>query len=212
VIYNYSVERSHRKSIAIIISAENKITVRCPWHTQQPEIEKFLESKRSWIERVVTVNSLKLAANNDVLEFKKIYLNGETLPLVFSDKNRITDGAVYIKSKKDIEKLYVAHCFESFKNRVREWSERAKLTPNSVSVKDYKSRWGCCDAKNNIIFNYKLFMLPPRVQEYVIVHELCHTLCHNHSPAFWQLVTECMPDCKQLRAQLKNYDFLTTLY
>lgn len=86
------------------------------------------------------------------------------------------------------------------------------LYPASVSVKSYKGRWGCCDSKNNIIFNYKLFMLPRCIQDYVIIHELCHTLCHNHSPAFWKLVSEFLPDYKAVRAELRNFDFLTALY
>ncbi len=212
MIYKYDVVRSARKSIAVSITAENKITVRCGWLVHSEDIEKFLDSKSAWIEKVVLQNSKKLAANDDVLEFEKIYVNGSKLPLIFSDKNQISDNCVYVKSKKDIEKLYVKQFFEEFKARVEEIATNAKLFPADIAVKDYKGRWGCCDAENNLIFNYKLFMLPASLRDYVIVHELCHTVCHNHSAAFWRLVGEIMPDYKIRRQQLKNYDFVTTQY
>lgn len=210
--YKYELVRSARRSISVSVSAENKITVRCPWGMSLAEIEKFLASKESWIEKVALENSKKLAWNDDVIEFRQIYVDGAKLPLAFSDKNEIKDGTVHIKRKEDIEQLYKKLFFAKFCDRVKQFEERTKLYSNSVSVKDYKGRWGCCDAKNNLIFNYKLFMLPANLQDYVILHELCHTLCHNHSAAFWRLVEEYMPDYKICKKQMKSYDFLTTLY
>lgn len=210
--YRYDLIRSARKSVCVSVSAENKITVRCPWGMTLREIEKFLDLKSEWIEKVVLKNSRKLALNDDVLEFKRIYLNGETLPLIISDKNSIEDDAVYVKNTGQIANLYKKHCFAAFKSRVEELAQKSRLYPKEIFVRDYKGRWGCCDAKNNITFNYKLFMLPPRLQDYVIIHELCHTLCHNHSQAFWKLVSEFVPDYKERRKELQNFDFISTLY
>ena len=210
--YKYEIIRSARKTVSINISAENKITVHCPWGVCVEDIEKFLDSKSEWIERVVLNNSKKLAANDDVIEYRQIYVAGKKLPLVFADKNEISDGCVFIKDKKYIEKLYIDKFSESFQDRVQQLANISKLYPATVSVKSYKGRWGCCDAKNNLIFNYKLFMLPSELQDYVIVHELCHTLCHNHSDAFWHLVKEFVPDYKQKRKDLNYYNFLISLY
>lgn len=212
MIYKYSVVRSSRKSIAVVISAENKIVVRCGWEVREQEIEKFLDSKADWIEKVVLQNSTKLAVNDDVIEFKCIYINGKKFPLIFGNKNEITADGVFVKSKNDIRKLYIKHFFNGFKEKVQEFANRSKLYPADISVKDYTGRWGCCDAQNNLIFNYKLFMLPTGLQDYIIIHELCHTICHNHSIAFWRLVGEIMPDYKERRKALKNFDFITTLY
>lgn len=210
--YKYSVVRSARSSIAVVVSTDNKITVRCPWSLRQEEIEKFLDGKASWIEKVVYKNSVNLAANDDVMELKAVYVGGEKLPLVTGSKNAIERDAVYVKSVSDIKKVYLAAFSEKFLQRVDELSKAALLYPNKVSFKDYKGRWGCCDAGNNLIFNYRLFMLPESVQDYVIIHELCHTLCHNHSQAFWKLVEEFTPEYKQAKKLLAKFDFLTSLY
>jgi len=210
--YKYEIIRSARKTISVKISCDNKITVSCPWGMRVAEIEKFLDDKKDWIEKVVLNNSVRLAQNDDVLEYRQIYVGGKRLKLIFSDKNAIEDGCVFIKSKNDVERLFVNEFSESFNARVQQLAKNSKLYPNSVSVKGYKGRWGCCDAKNNLIFNYKLFMLPCELQDYVIVHELCHTICRNHSDAFWHLVEEFVPDCKKKRKDLQYYDFITGLY
>lgn len=210
--YNYEIIRSQRKSLTVSISGENKITVRCSWSLPAEKIEEFLDGKADWIEKIVTKNAERLAANDDIIERRKIYFNGTKLPLVISSQNKITADAVYVKKFEDIEKLYVKTCSEEFIAEVGEVAKTAKLFPQSVSVKKYKGRWGCCDAKNNLIFNFMLFMLPPDVRRYVIVHELCHTLCHNHSPAFWKLVGEIEPNFKVLKNRLASFDFLTSLY
>lgn len=210
--YKYEIIRSARKSVSVSVSSTNKITVRCPWGMRPEQIENFLDSKSDWIEKVILKNSEKLAVNDDIIELREIYLEGKRLRLVFGNKDKITDEYVCVKNVSRLEKLYEKFYFPEFLNRVKGYSERAMLYPASVSVKSYKGRWGCCDSKNNIIFNYKLFMLPRRIQDYVIIHELCHTLCHNHSPAFWKLVSEFIPDYKAVRAELRNFDFLTALY
>lgn len=210
--YKYDVVRSARKSIAVVITSYNKITVHCPWGLRVEEIEKFLDGKEKWIEKVVYKNSLTLAANDDVIELNSIYVGGKKLPLVFGAKSIIASDAVYVTSAADIKKVFIAAFSEKFRVRVEEFAEKAVLYPKSVEFKDYYARWGCCDASNNLIFNYRLFMLPQDVQDYVIVHELCHTLCHNHSQAFWRLVAEFAPNYKQSKKQLAKFDFLTSLY
>lgn len=210
--YKYEVIRSARKSIAVSVSSSNKITVRCPWGVRPEQIENFLDLKADWIEKVILNNSKKLAFNDDVIELREIYVAGRRLPLVFGDKEEITEDRVCVKNVSRLCKLFEKHCFPEFLERVNAYAKKTVLYPASVGVKDYKGRWGCCDAKNNLIFNYKMFMLPLRIQDYVIIHELCHTLCHNHSQAFWKLVSEFVPDYKKIRSELRNYDFLTALY
>lgn len=210
--YKYEIIRAPRKSISIIITNENKITLRCPWELPQSKIDEFLDSKESWIDKVVLRNARRLAANDDVIEYRRIYFNGIKLPLIIADKNVITNEAVYAKRVEDIENLYVKHCSNEFLKTVNALAEVMKLYPASIKIKKYKGRWGCCDSKNNVSFNFILFMLPPDIRKYVIVHELCHILCHNHSAAFWKLVSEFEPNYKQLKKRLENYDFLTNLY
>lgn len=210
--YKYEIIRSPRKSISITISNKNELTVRCPWGMPASKIKEYIESKSEWIENVINKNALLLALNDDIIEKRSILFNGVKLPLIISDKNIITPEAVYVKKYEDIGALYKKHCSEKFFNAVNALSKLTLLMPNSVGIRKYRGRWGCCDSKNNLVFNYILFMLPPELQRYVIIHELCHILCHNHSPAFWKLVSDYEPNYKKLKKQLTTFGFLIDLY
>lgn len=210
--YKYDLIRSERKSITVIITDDNKITVRCPWSMRMDAIEKYLKSKEQWIEKVVYNNSCRLALNDDVIELRQIYFKGKKLPLVFCEKNEVCTDKICVKSVADIEKLYTDYFSDSFYAKVDDFARMTKLTPQSVSIKGYKGRWGCCDSQNNLTFNYILFMLTENMQNYVIVHELCHTLCHNHSPAFWKLVSKYIPDYAEIRRGMKEFSFLVNIY
>lgn len=210
--YKYEIIRSPRKSMSVSVSGDNKIIVRCSWETPLSKIEDFLASKERWIDKIVTRNAERLAVNDDVVERKCVYLDGRKLPLVISDKNLITSEAVYVKKFENIQKLFTDACTADFMKNVEEISWLTMITPNSVNIRKYTGRWGCCDGRNNLYFNYMVFMLPPYIRRYIIVHELCHVICHNHSPAFWKLVSDYVPDYKAVKKQLAAFDFLTTLY
>ncbi|HEY4501522.1 MAG TPA: M48 family metallopeptidase [Candidatus Paceibacterota bacterium] len=77
-------------------------------------------------------------------------------------------------------------------------------TVGRVFIKNSKSRWGSCSLQGNLNFNYKLIFLPPEVLDYVVVHELCHLREFNHSPAFWALVGQVLPNHKELRKSLRQ--------
>ncbi len=74
----------------------------------------------------------------------------------------------------------------------------------TIKVRDMTSRWGVCDiAKRQITFALRLYNMPPAAQIYVVVHEYCHFLQPNHSPAFWNEVAAILPDWKARRKLLR---------
>ena len=73
-----------------------------------------------------------------------------------------------------------------------------------VFIKNLCSRWGSASSRGNLNFNYKIMLLPPGVADYVVVHELCHLQEFNHSPAFWALVAQTIPNYKTLRKALRS--------
>lgn len=75
----------------------------------------------------------------------------------------------------------------------------------SLKVRSYKTRWGSCDVKHRLCFNYKLSLLPEYLAEYIVIHELCHTQHLNHSQDFWASVAIFCPDFKARRQELKKF-------
>lgn len=73
-----------------------------------------------------------------------------------------------------------------------------------LSVKTMKRRWGSCTKSGNISLNIDLVKAPIHCIDYVIVHELCHLKIHNHSPAFYRLLTRIMPDWEKRKDRLDS--------
>ena len=88
--------------------------------------------------------------------------------------------------------------------RLEHWSLKSGLFPQNVKVRNYKSRWGSCDHQRRITLTSRLIMAPDEVIDYVLIHELCHLVEMNHSPAFWQLVSRYCPDYRQHRKWLRQ--------
>ena len=80
---------------------------------------------------------------------------------------------------------------------------RHGMVVGRIAIRNQKSRWGSCSKKGNLNFNYKILFLPPDIVDYIIVHELCHLRQFDHSPKFWALVGETIPNYQQLRARLR---------
>jgi predicted metal-dependent hydrolase len=89
--------------------------------------------------------------------------------------------------------------------RLDELSERYGLVYSKVFIRNQRTRWGSCSAKNNISLNAKLIMLPAELIDYVILHELVHTRIKNHSQKFWSELENLVANAKTLRAKLNAY-------
>lgn len=102
----------------------------------------------------------------------------------------------YLKHKNkayDLALERVAHLNKSF-----------KFSYNKINIKNQKTRWGSCSKKGNLNFNYKIALLPARLRDYIIVHELCHLREFNHSRKFWNLVEKGAPDYLKIREELNR--------
>lgn len=90
-------------------------------------------------------------------------------------------------------------------NRLDELCRQDGFHYNRVFVKNQKTRWGSCSAKNNINLNVNLVRLPGELIDYVLFHELVHTKIKNHGPLFWQELGRFVKDPKRLDKKLRRY-------
>jgi predicted metal-dependent hydrolase len=115
-------------------------------------------------------------------------------------KNRIT-----IKSGKKEYLKYKPQALNLAKAKVNEWNQVYNFKYRSIKIKNQKTRWGSCSRKGNLNFNYKIVFLPEDQLNYLVVHELCHLKEFNHSPAFWRLVAQTIPNYRHLRKLLHTW-------
>lgn len=101
--------------------------------------------------------------------------------------------------------LLRAQAKESLPPRLKELADEHGFTYNRVVIKNNISNWGSCSSKGNINLNLRLVTLPHSLQDYVMLHELCHLKEMNHGPRFHALLESLCPDHRQLEKELKQY-------
>lgn len=89
--------------------------------------------------------------------------------------------------------------------QLEELSSKHNLPYNRVTIRDQRTRWGSCSAQKNISLNWRLALMPKEIAEYVIIHELVHTIHMHHRRTFWSLVESLCPHTKQAIQRLKQH-------
>ena len=169
-----SVFRSKRKTVSIQLKP-NQVIVRVPTVMKDKEIEKFVESKRGWIEKHLETLAQKQKLAQSIEPF----------------------------SEEEM-KLFVKKAKEIIPPKVEYYAKQIGVTYNRISIRSQHTRWGSCSSKGNLNFNCLLVLLPDAVIDSIVVHELCHRKQMNHSPQFYAEIDRVFPDYKQCREWLRK--------
>lgn len=113
------------------------------------------------------------------------------------------------KRATTVTKHYLAHKEEARElalARLEHYNQYYNFSWNRVAIRNQRRCWGSCSAKKNLNFNYKIAFLPPRLCDYIIVHELCHLKHLHHEKEFWDLVAEQIPDYRERLHELREID------
>jgi len=119
--------------------------------------------------------------------------------------NSIDNKAIRTFSRED----YLKHKNDALalvQKRVDFYNKTYRLSFNNIYIKNQKTRWGSCSKKGNLNLNYKILFLPKDLQDYIIVHELCHLKEFNHSQKFWSLVAKVLPNYFDIRKELRKHE------
>lgn len=90
--------------------------------------------------------------------------------------------------------------------RLEHFNQHYGLSWNRVAIRNPRRSWGSCTSLKNLNFSYRILFLPPALQDYIIVHELCHLKELNHGNTFWAHVAEMVPDHTACRVSLRQLD------
>lgn len=170
------VIRSQRKTIALRINPDSSLELRVPLQASNAQIQMFLQQKAGWIEKHL----------QSVKERQKRLEQTE----------RITNEELHELAEQALAVI---------PKRVAYFAEKMGVTYGRITIRNQKSRWGSCSSKGNLNFNCLLMLAPPEVQDYIVVHELCHRKEMNHSVRFWCAVEKIMPDYREQEKWLKTH-------
>lgn len=110
------------------------------------------------------------------------------------------------KRASSVTKHYVAHKEAAralIHTRLAHWNQFYNFSYNRVAIRNQRRCWGSCTSLRNLNFSYRILFLPPHLQDYIVVHELCHLAELNHGKAFWELVAQQVPLYKEHIQELR---------
>ena len=212
------------KYLRIRMAPGRGIWVSVPPRVSRTQVERFLEANRDWV--LQNQKQLEIYERDTGVGLRigaEIKTKFHLLKIVGTDELKPTyrkEGEIillFIPKQiefKRIEKLVQQFLLEIYTFESRSYlPERVKcLAANSgfsykkITLRNNTSIWGSCSADDHISLNIKLMKLPDAIIDYVILHELCHTIEKNHSLNFWKLMESVCPDYVVLRKQLRKYN------
>ncbi|MBK7698568.1 MAG: M48 family metallopeptidase [Saprospiraceae bacterium] len=215
----YTVEYSERKTLGITVTPDMNVLVRAPFDASCDKIREKLKTKAPWI---IKQKSFFLSFHPKTPERK--YISGEThlylgrqyrLKIVLGSTESVKLKGKFIEvttiDKSNVPSLmktwYLERARHKFNNLaiplIAQFS-KYNVHPTSIILRNMSSRWGSCTPKGKIILNPELIKAPKRCIEYVIIHELCHLVHHDHTQKFIDLQTKEMPDWSKWKHKLEN--------
>jgi predicted metal-dependent hydrolase len=220
---HYKIVFSRRRSIGITIGPESGVIVRAPFRTSQKTIENLVLSKSGWIKKHLEnhADHIRINQNREYTNGEFHYFGGRKYPLriVQSDKyyvkhyEDVIEIGIKVNDKKDKVRVLLINWYkktaaELFRIRFDEIFNKYShynFSPTSFAVRTMKGRWGSCTSKGRITLSTELIKIDEKYSEYVILHELCHLKHHDHSSAYYHLLSDVYPDWKTVRKELRRY-------
>jgi predicted metal-dependent hydrolase len=206
----YTVIRSNRKSIALIIGNDANLIVRAPQNATDKEIADLVQKRERWIrdkQNLVSIFGEKhspviLDSGEGIMYLGNIYtiIRGDVDEICISGTNMLIPQAF---QKSDVIEWLKGEAEKVLSERVKKYSSLTGTSYSSLKLSDAKARWGSCGAKGSLNFAWRLIMCPISVIDYIVVHELSHIAYKNHSEGFWARVKTVLPNYTEQQDWLK---------
>ncbi|MDR1130405.1 MAG: M48 family metallopeptidase [Prevotellaceae bacterium] len=213
------------KCLRISVHRESGVTVSVPEYMSFDEAEKFVSSRLKWIEKSVNrfrSDKREQTVYNETDGFSSKF---RTMNLIREDRKnmqlKISEKHFDIRCPRDIDvesdgiqsiiRRFIEHVWkveahEYLPGKLTHWSNVYHFRYKSLTIKNTRSFWGKCGGDNSIVLSLHLMHLPDHLIDYVVLHELCHTVHKNHQKEFWQLLDRCTSGkAKFLAKEMRNY-------
>jgi predicted metal-dependent hydrolase len=214
----FTIRRSsRRRTMQITVERTGELILSAPPEVSIDQLREFVSQKRFWIYTKL--------AEKDRLQRKvprKEFVDGEgflylgrtyrlkivetqDMPLKLVNGRFTLRHDAQVSARECFIRWYSERARIWLSSRVSDYQSRMEVAPAGVKVQDLGYRWGSCGKGNWLYFHWKTILLPVRIAEYVVVHEIAHLHEPHHTPAFWLRVERAMPDYAQRRAWLAEH-------
>jgi predicted metal-dependent hydrolase len=212
------VVRSKRKKTATIKVESGLVSIVCPSSTDIEKLEQVIKAKRKWIIEKLAIHNQSQPPSD------RKFVSGEEIPYLGRhyrlkvikgpyQRAKLLKGRLVVQLPKGSEtpamvrnaivRWYWELAYKKLLVKSQRYAKLLNIDAPDIDIKDFKSRWGSCTPKGEVQFNWRIIMAPNRVCDYVVIHELCHLIQHDHSQKFWALVKRLDPDYAEKKEWLK---------
>lgn len=220
-----SFKRSKKaKRLTIRVKTNSEVTVSIPWLVSFAKAEAFVLEKSEWIRFTlakIAEKTEKQTIFNELTEFSTLH-HELKLERIEGEKilRKIGKGKILVSipftmevSHKMVQQRIKSAIIDAWRieakailpGRIEALAHQYGFKFHGLSIKNMKSRWGSCTGRNTINLNLHLVRLPLHLCNYVILHELVHTVHKNHGKYFWENLDKLCGDSKALAKELKNF-------
>jgi len=223
----YQLVRAKRKTVSVCVKDDGTVEVRAPGWVSNARIRRFVEEKSDWIiQKKMEIEQRNRAAGIRYTEGAVFTCLGTEYKLHIEESGKnavlLQDDLLIIKTRAadeaSIKGQMIKWCGEQLACYIRlkaeeylpllsetaVWKQEKQTVITGITIRNMKSRWGSCSAKGRLSFNVKLVLAPPKITDYVIIHELCHLQYMNHKKEFWDMVGQLQPDYQERRKYLRE--------
>ncbi len=214
----FRVRRSaRRRTMQITVERDGDLALSAPPEVDDATLRAFVQEKRFWIyTRLAEKNRLqRQVPRKEFIDGEGFLYLGRSHRLKLVDAQdvplKLTAGRFCLRrdalpaAREYFIRWYSEHARAWLASRVAEYQSRMEVSPAGVRVQDLGYRWGSCGKGDWLYFHWKAILLPVRIAEYVVVHEIAHLHEPHHTPAFWLRVERAMPDYLQRKAWLAEH-------
>lgn len=218
----YQLIRSRRRKTLGISIRDAQVQVRAPVGVKQAEIDRFVRSRHDWIQlhlqrqqhrleqyevKICQQGRVPVAGRWHQLGWHRaatscVQQGPDRLELSLASRIRRDEQAAV---RDLLQQWFRDQARERLVARCRQLAEATGLHPTGISIGSWRARWGQCSSRGEVGLNWRLLQLEPALQDYVILHELCHLQQMNHGPRFHALLLAHCPAHLRYRAELTRY-------
>ena len=200
------IRSSKRNSMEITIERTGELSLRIPERCSDEEAQAFAESRLIWIHTKLGERELfqRPAGEKEIVNGEGFFFLGESYRLMLIENQGeplLVDGEMFLMSSDASEdgraqfiKWYTQQGQEWLSERVRSIQAHFLVDVPEIRVMDLGNRWGSCSQDGSINLHWRTILLPPRIIDCIIYHELAHIRHPNHSDEYWKTLETAMPD------------------
>jgi predicted metal-dependent hydrolase len=214
--------RSSRRTMALYVRPGGALLIRAPWYVPVHVILHFVRGKTIWIMRQrEQMKDIKIVGEPVLMNYGSVtpFLGNDLTikPSGHTGNNAWLNGTqllISVTGEPSPEKIttmvdgwYLIEARKYLIKRTAELAEKHSAVipaPGSVNTRKMRRRWGTCHTNGALWFNRELIKKDPVLIDYVIIHELCHLVHHNHSKEYYTLLGSLLPDYRQLKKRLQQ--------